>query len=176
MKPTPLIEIQQATDKDTEVLALLGRVTYAESHGHYIKDKTDLKLFLDSAFSVSSIREHLSDPKTLFYLITLDHLPVGYIKLVINVQNENVASYNNCLMEKIYVLDEFIPIKLGHKLLEFAEKKAVELQLDTMWLTVYTENIRAIKFYQKNGYHHTGEIDFLVNGVNYENHLLTKKL
>ena len=37
-----MIKIKQAKESDTDVLALLGRLTWAESHGHYIDDKNNL--------------------------------------------------------------------------------------------------------------------------------------
>ena len=34
-----MIKIKEANIQDTTVLARLGRVTYAESHGHFIDEK-----------------------------------------------------------------------------------------------------------------------------------------
>ena len=34
-----MIKIKIATKADIQVLALLGRLTWAESHGHYIEEK-----------------------------------------------------------------------------------------------------------------------------------------
>jgi len=45
-----------------------------------------------------------------------------------------------------------------------------------MWLSVYVENFRAIKFYQKNEYKHIGNILFMVNKTPYDNLTLAKKL
>ena len=56
------------------------------------------------------------------------------------------------------------------------EGKSKELQLDTMWLSVYVKNERAIKFYEKNEFKHTGELNFLVNGKSYDNFVLSKKI
>ncbi len=37
-----MIRIKLAKETDIEVVALLGRLTWAESHGHYIDDKNNL--------------------------------------------------------------------------------------------------------------------------------------
>ena len=171
-----MIKIKLANETDSEVLALLGRVTYLESHGHYIEDKNDLAKYVDETFSVAKTKMNLRDSKNLFYLIYANDLPVGYAKLVLNSTHESVPSKNNGQLEKIYILNDFIPMKLGIKLLSFVEEKAKELSLDMLWLSVYIKNHRAIKFYQKNNFKNVGELNFLVNGTEYKNFVLSKKI
>jgi len=171
-----MIKIKSAKEADTDVLALLGRLTYAESHGHFIDDKNDLLKHLDENFSVSKTKQDINNPKNLFYLIFVDDLPVGYAKLVINAKHKSIASQNNCCLEKIYILNDFIPLKIGQQLLTFVEEKAKTLQLDTIWLSVYIKNNRAIRFYEKNEYKNVGELNFIVNGKSYENIVFSKEL
>ena len=171
-----MIKIKIAKELDTDVLALLGRVTWAESHGHYIDDKNNLFNYLNSNFSVSKTKQDLNNPKNLFYIIYVDDLPVGYAKLVLNEKQESVASQNNCRLERIFILNEFIPLKIGQQLLNFVEEKAKALQLDTMWLTVYIKNKRAIRFYKKNEFKNVGNINFVVSGQAYDNIVFSKNI
>jgi len=171
-----MIKIQIAKETDTTILSLLGRLTWAESHGHYIDDKSNLLKYLNSNFSVSKTKQEINNHKNLFYIIYVDDLPVGYAKLVVNALNESVVSQNNCRLERIFIQNEFIPLKIGQQLLTFVEKKAKELQLDTMWLTVYIKNKRAIRFYERNEFKNVGELNFLVDGKKYENIVFSKKL
>ncbi len=171
-----MIRIQLANEADTEMLALLGRITYLESHGHFIDNKTDLTAYVNKAFSVATTRKDLNNPTNIFYILFLNDLPIGFTKLVLNVAHESVVSNNNCRLERIYILNEFIPLKLGQQLLHFCIKKAQELQLDTMWLSVYIKNNRAIRFYEKNEFKAVGELNFEVNGTQYENTVFSKKL
>lgn len=171
-----MIKIQIAKEVDTEVLALLGRLTWAESHGHYIDDKNNLLKYLNANFSVSKTKQEINNPKNLFYIIYVDDLPVGYAKLVVNAINESVASQNNCRLERIFIQNEFIPLKIGQQLLTFVEEKAKAQQLDTMWLSVYIKNKRAIRFYERNEFRNVGELNFLVNGKEYENIVFSKKI
>ena len=171
-----MIKIQIAKEADTAILALLGRVTWAESHGHYIDDKNNLLKYLNSNFSVSKTKQEINNPKNLFYIIYVDDLPVGYAKLVVNAINESVASQNNCRLERIFIQNEFIPLKIGQQLLTYVEEKAKALQLDTMWLTVYIKNKRAVRFYERNKFKNVGELNFHVNGKEYENIVFSKKI
>ena len=171
-----VIKIKSAKETDTEVLALLGRLTYAESHGHFIDDKNDLLKHLDENFSVSKTKQDINSSKNIFYIVYADDLPVGYAKLVVNAKNKNIASQNTCCLEKIYILNDFIPLKIGQKLLTFVEEKTKALQLDTLWLSVYIKNKRAIRFYERNEFINVGELNFIVNGKTYENTVFSKKL
>ncbi|WP_109850985.1 GNAT family N-acetyltransferase [Aquimarina sp. AU58] len=171
-----MIKTKIATKADTDVLALLGRLTWAESHGHYIEDKSDVLKYLNENFSVFKTKQNINNPKQLFYIIYADDLPVGYAKLVVNASNENITSQNSCQLERIFILNDFIPLKIGQQLLTFVEEQAKKLQLDTMWLTVYIKNNRAIRFYERNKFKNVGEINFIVNGKAYENIVFSKKI
>lgn len=53
---------------------------------------------------------------------------------------------------RIYVLKEFHRKKAGQMLYEKAIKIAKEKNVDYVWLSVWEENSRAIRFYEKNGF------------------------
>ncbi|WP_109300004.1 GNAT family N-acetyltransferase [Aquimarina sp. AU474] len=171
-----MIKIKIATQADTAILALVGRLTWAESHGHYIEDKNDVLKYLNENFSVSKTKQNINNPKQLFYIIYVDDLPVGYAKLVVHASNKNVTSQNSCQLERIFILNDFIPLKIGQQLLNFVEEKAQELRLDTMWLSVYIKNNRAIRFYERNEFKNVGALNFIVNGKDYENIIFSKKI
>ena len=171
-----MIRIIIAKKTDAKLLALLSRQTYIESHGHFIEDKNDLKAYTENAFSVSKTEQDLNNTKNLFYIIYVNDLPVGYSKLVLNETHASIMSQNNCRLERIYILSDFIPLKIGQQLLSFVEEKAKSLQFDTIWLSVYIKNNRAIRFYKKNEFKNVGELNFLVNGKAYENIIFSKKI
>ena len=171
-----MIKIKIATKEDAEVLALIGRLTWVESHGPFIEDKNDILKYLNENFSVSKTKQNLNNPKQFFYIIYVDELPVGYAKLVVNALNENVTSQNSCKLERIFILNDFIPLKIGQQLLIYVEQQVKKLQLDTMWLSVYIKNNRAIRFYERNEYKNVGELNFIVNEKVYENIVFSKKI
>ncbi|WP_299276003.1 N-acetyltransferase [uncultured Psychroserpens sp.] len=171
-----MIKIKKAIESNTDVLALLGRLTYVESHGPFIDDKNDLLQYINEAFSVSKTKEDINKPKIIFYIIYVNDLPAGYAKLIVNAYHKDVVSQNNCRLDRIYILNEFIPLKIGQQLLTYVEKQAKELQLDMIWLSVYVKNHRAIRFYEKNEFKNVGELNFLVNGKPYDNIVFSKHI
>lgn len=55
-------------------------------------------------------------------------------------------------IERIYVLKEFHGKKVGQILYEKAIELAKGIDADFIWLGVWEENPRAIRFYEKNGF------------------------
>ena len=171
-----MVKIRIATAADTEVLAFLGRVTWAESHGHYIDDKNNLLEYLNNNFSVLKTKQEINNTKNLFYIMYVDDVPAGYAKIILNENQESVASQNSCRLERIFIQNEFIPLKVGQQLLTFVEERANALQFDTMWLSVYIKNKRAIRFYEKNEFKNVGDLNFIVNGKAYDNIVFSKNI
>ncbi len=171
-----MLHIRTATPEDATVLALLGRVTYAESHGHFIQCKTHLLNYGDEAFAVSKIKSELNDPTILYHIVTYDDFPVGYSKIVLHASREEINSENICRLERIYILDDFISKKIGIQLLNKIIEESTALEFEKIWLTVYIKNQRAIRFYEKNDFKTIGQMDYYVDGVPYENIVLAKNL
>ena len=55
-------------------------------------------------------------------------------------------------IERIYVLKDFQGMKVGKMLFDKAIENARNMGLDLVWLGVWEKNIRAISFYEKNGF------------------------
>lgn len=174
--PEKMVTIRKATKADTTLLSLLSRVTYTESHGHFIDDKNDLLKYCEHAFSIKTTLEDLEDINNLFHIAYVDDFPVGYSKIVLNKPFEDKTEESSCRLERIYILNDFIPKKLGYNFLKFLEKTAISLNATSMWLSVYVKNEKAIQFYKRNDFIDFGIIDFVVNGKKYDNNVLSKKL
>ena len=171
-----MIRIEKAQIEDLEVIALLGRLTWYESHGPYVEDKNDVTKYLNENFSISKTTDNIKNPDIHYSIIYVDDLPAGYAKIIRNKPQENIESQNSCQLERIFILDEFIPLKIGQKLMSFVEEQAKDLRLDTLWLSVYIKNHRAIRFYQRNDFENVGALNFSVNDKLYENIVFSKKL
>lgn len=171
-----MIDIRLASRKDIEVLALLGRITYTESHGHFIADKKDLLAYNNKTFSKEKITLDFDNKNNLYHIIYVDNLPVGYSKIILNTPFEDKNEETSCRLERIYILSDFIPQKLGYKFLQFIEQTAKKHKATSLWLSVYIKNEKAINFYIRNDFTNIGELNFLVNGKAYDNLVLSKEI
>lgn len=171
-----MLEIKKATVDDAQVIALLGRVTYIQSHEVYFEEKADLLEYCNNEYSVSKIEKNLSDIDKVFLLATVNHLPVGFAILQLNTITDLIPSENVCMLQKIYVLADFISMKIGTQLHNAVLLEARKGRFEAIWLTVYYKNTKAISFYIKNGFKKLGSYNFKVGQVNYKNDLLSLQL
>ena len=171
-----MIDIRIAKISDAEYISLLGRITYTESHGGYIEDKENLQAFYKKYYSVSRIREEISDAKNIFWIVFSDELPVGFAKLSLGLKHPVSEEKNSCKLERLYILNDFIALKIGSKLQDIILNKATNLKFQSIWLSAYYKNTKAIQFYKKYGFKKVGEMDFFVGETNYPNLIFAKNL
>lgn len=171
-----MITIKKAEISDAKMLALLARVTYSESHAHFINNTEDLKKYNDKFFAVDYIKSEIENKNNIYRIAYTNKFPVGFLKLNTFKTSEHIKSENICKLERIYVLEEFLSQKVGLQLMDLAIKIASDLQFEKLWLSVYIKNYRAIKFYKKSGFLDIGRLNFLVNGKEFENIVFAKDL
>lgn len=171
-----MIAIRQATVSDASTIALLGRVTFKESHSEFVKNEDAVQKFCNTEFEVAKIKSDLNDIHQLFWLVFYKELPVGFAKVILNKTHKKISSNKTCKLDKIYVLNDFIGYKLGYQLHLEIIKKVQELNYEYIWLVTYIYNDKAIKFYENQQYTTSGFIDFMVDGKGYKNHVMIKRL
>ena len=170
------VEIRLAEKKDAQFIALLGRITFTETFGHFFRDKQDLLDYYNSTFSVEKIEIGIEKPNNVFWIAFVNRLPVGYAKLKLNSTSEFMELKNTCQLQKIYILKDFLSIKIGFELQNILLKKAKELEFNNIWLSVLNSNERAINFYKKNGFEEIGNHDFQIGKENFEFIAMKKEL
>ncbi len=168
MGSNPEVIIRRATPGDAEVIALLGRITFGETFGHLFHDPTDLLAYYDRTFSVSKISNSLKKENNVYWLALADKLPVGYAKLKLNSPTPFLDDKNICQLQKIYVLKDFLSLKIGLGLQEELIGTARETGSNYIWLSVLKENKRAVNFYFKNGFDEIGDHGFSIGKEDFE--------
>jgi len=81
-----------------------------------------------------------------------------------------------CQLQKIYVLKEFISLKIGRELQKQLLLKAKVLRYEYIWLSVLNSNERAIQFYKKNGFDVIGNHNFTIGKEHFDFFAMSKKL
>ena len=146
------IEVRLANPSDVEYISLLGRITFSETFGDLFRDPLDLRTYLERTFSVAKIRKSLHQSTNVYWLALVDDLPVGYSKLKLNSSTQFISSNSVCQLQKIYVLKDFLSLKIGLGLQNKLLDKAKEHGFEKIWLSVLETNNRAVNFYKKNNF------------------------
>ena len=93
-----------------------------------------------------------------------------------NLDHLKDKTANSLEIERIYVLKEFLGKTIGQLLLEHAFQIAREKGNENVWLGVWEENKRAIRFYQKNGFEEFDKHIFMLGEDAQTDILMRKKL
>ena len=170
------IEIRLAKKEDARYIALLGRITFTETFGHLFRDQKDLIDYYNRTFTVQKIEDGMKKQNNIFWIAFVNRLPVGYAKLKLDSKSEFIDTKDVCQLQKIYVLKDFLSMKIGYELQDSLLKKAKELNFDKVWLSVLNSNDRAINFYKNTGFEKIGNHDFQIGKENFEFIAMNKQL
>lgn len=145
------IEIQKVTLNDIDQLQKISRQTFYETFSAGNSEENMTK-YLDEGFSLEKLTTELSDNNAEFYFATLDNNVIGYLKLNFGQAQTELQDDKALEIERIYVLKDFHGKSVGQILYDKAIHIARQKNADYVWLGVWEENPRAIKFYKKNGF------------------------
>lgn len=129
----------------------ISRRTFFET---FSADNTevDMKKYLEEGLSVEKLTSELNDPCSEFYFATLDNSVIGYLKINFGQSQTELKGNQSLEIERIYVLKEFQGKKVGQLLFDKAIGIARQKNFDYIWLGVWEKNLRALRFYQRNGF------------------------
>jgi ribosomal protein S18 acetylase RimI-like enzyme len=156
------ISIESFCSSEVYVLSEIGKKTFMESHGH-CADPKDVQDYIDSHFNKSVLVKELENSDIRFRKILVENQLAGYSKLILNSSHTFNLTNPIAKFERLYLLKEFYGLGLGKKLLKHNIKIAKEHNQKGLWLFVWVENLRAFKFYQKNGFKVIGKHDFKIS-------------
>mgnify|MGYP003575291655 CR=1 FL=1 len=154
-----MVFLRPLTPADAEMLATVGGVSLIQSHGHSAPAPV-MQAYVTKSFSVENCRAELADPAHIFYGAFYNGEPAGYFKITYRKPHEAIALQPVTYLERIYLLQQYLSLKLGHHLLQKAMELSKAAGEKGMWLTVWKENKRAIHFYQQQGFETVGEGKF----------------
>ena len=166
------MQIRKLDITDLENLQKISITTFRETFEE-VNSEEDMQKYLDENLSVEKLKSELENPNSEFYFAENDKLILGYLKINFgNAQTENQGN-ETLEIERIYVLKEFFSFKIGQILFEKSLEIAKEKSMNFIWLGVWEENHRAIKFYEKNGFKVFGKHKFVL-GKDVQTDLLMK--
>jgi diamine N-acetyltransferase len=153
------VTFRTPTIDDTERLAELGERAFTETFGHlYTPD--NLALFLEN-HSPTKWREDLCDPNCAVCVGEVDGQPIAYAKLLPpDLPIEITAPAIE--IKQFYVLNSWHGTGVANQLMDWAIEEARTRGAQELYLSVFTENERAQRFYARFGFEEVGRQKFMV--------------
>jgi len=145
------ITIKQATINDLSTLQRIGRQTFAETFSS-TNSEENMANYLEEGFSAEKLVKELISEGSQFYFALLNNEAIGYLKLNTGQSQTELRDETAVEIERIYVLSAYHGKKVGQLLYDKAKEVAKRSGAKYVWLGVWEENPRAIRFYEKNGF------------------------
>jgi GNAT superfamily N-acetyltransferase len=168
-----MISYRDATVADATALDHIFGMTFSDTFAHLYSDE-DLESFR-SSFGIADWERQLEDPRFAFRIAEVDGVPVGYLKLA-PLKLDVVPRGPALLLDQLYILKGHHGTGIAQALMDWAIKEARRRGAEELYLTVFVDNHRARRFYDRYGFEAVGRYDFMVGGHADEDVIMRKAL
>jgi GNAT superfamily N-acetyltransferase len=153
-----LLHFRNAGPEDAAALARLGRDTFRETFGHLYRPE-DLAAFL-ATHNEADWRSQLASPDYAVRIAEAD-APIAYLKLG---PPALPLAYRRPAIElrQFYVLEPWQGAGVAAPLMDWALAEARRRGASDIYLSVFTQNQRAQRFYRRYGFRFVAPYAFMV--------------
>ena len=138
--PTEIKQLQQ-----------ISRETFYETFSA-MNTAENMAYYLEQNLSLETLSNELNDSNSAFYFARIEGAIAGYLKLNFGGAQKELQDPNAVEIERIYVRSAYQGKAVGQALYNHALSLAEVRHAKYVWLGVWEENARAIRFYEKNGF------------------------
>ena len=146
---------------EAEALCALARQGYVETFGHMYAPK-DLAAYFAKAMTPERFAASLCDPAQAFRVAEDAEGLVGYAQIGPMTLPFDTAGRRALMLDRLYVLKRAQGAGIGRILLDWSLDALAAQGPDDIYLSVFSENHRAIAIYEKRGFGIVGRYDYLV--------------
>lgn len=145
------IEIIKITISDITELQRIGQQTFQETFVDSNSEE-NMKSYLEEGFSLEKLTREVKNENSEFYFAKIDNEVIAYLKVNYGESQTELKDNKSLEIERIYVSKEFHGKNVGQLLYNKAIEVAEQRGSEYVWLGVWEQNPRAIRFYEKNGF------------------------
>jgi diamine N-acetyltransferase len=145
------IEVYKIGLNEISQLQEIGRQTFYETFAESNSEE-NMQNYLTEGFTIEKLTSEINNPNSEFYFATFENQIIGYLKINFGAAQTELKDNKTLEIERIYVVKDFYGKSVGQLLYDKAIQIANQKKVDYVWLGVWEENPRAIRFYIKNGF------------------------
>jgi ribosomal protein S18 acetylase RimI-like enzyme len=154
------IVLRVATTADAALLTAFGRRLFEETFAPH-NTPEDMAAYLAEAFGEAKQRAELLEPGATWWIAEdASGEPAGYVRLRMGAMHPHVQADRPAEVSRLYADRAHHGRGVGATLLARCITEARRRGADVLWLGVWEHNVRAIAFYEKNGFRVVGEQAF----------------
>ncbi len=169
------ITFSPITIDQVETLQRIAHATFLAAYSGQIEE-AEMRDYLVQTHSIEALSAELSDPEVRYYFVLQGLELAGFVMLRQNRSHPELGNGKATLLNRIYLLPEYWGAGIARSMMEFCEDFARRDGSRWLWLQVWQENKRAIRFYEKCGFAHFGFMDFHLGDVVHSDWVMRKEL
>jgi diamine N-acetyltransferase len=146
---------------DLPALCDLGRATFMETFGH-MYSKADSDAFLEQVFGPGGLPVEFADPAYAFRIAEGNGRMIAYCKVGPPYLPAADDGRRKCELRQLYILEGWKGLGIAQAMMDWALGWAESGGWQDMYLSVFSENLRAQRLYHRYGFEKVGEFDFMV--------------
>jgi diamine N-acetyltransferase len=173
--PPAGLHIRRGTLADAPLIASVGADTFATSFGAQ-NTPENLAKHLASAFGIDIQQRELADPAVTYLIAEQNGRTAGYAQVREGDAPSCVAGASPVEVRRFYVLPEFHGTGTAQALMDACADEARHRGGRTLWLGVWDQNPRAIRFYTKWGFEDVGGQTFMLGDDPQQDRVLSHSL
>jgi diamine N-acetyltransferase len=171
-----MIEYRGPRLDEAEALATLGRDSFNETFAH-LYSAENLALFQADVYAPDVIASELANPRRRYHVAYDAGQMVGYCKIGFDkTLDYDLRGQTIVELKQLYVLSTHHGTGVAQVLTDWAISEAQARKADAILLSVYSDNPRGIRFYEKYGFAHVADTYFMVGNHRDDEFLYLKSL
>ncbi|HEY4320607.1 MAG TPA: GNAT family N-acetyltransferase [Gemmatimonadales bacterium] len=172
----PTVHVRPGAPADASALAHLAVLTFRTTYEPF-NTAANIDQYVGAAFAVDQVRSDLNADNLITLLASVDDELVGYGQLRLHVVTPLwVPGRHPVELHRFYVDAAWHGRHVAAHLLEHCVSAAAATGSTSLWLGVWQQNARAIRFYRKHGFHAVGRQEFMLGDDRQDDWLMAKPL
>lgn len=171
----PSVTFRPATVDDALCLAVLGQQVFLDTYATE-GIRAEIAREVRAQFDVGVVQEALVAPDARWVVAERDGHLIGFAQCTAPTPHAVVRSDRPAKIHRLYVQERFTGRGIGTALLARIESIATAEGMDTVWLTTWIGNARALGFYPARGYVDVGMSLYVFEAEAHENRVFAKAL
>jgi ribosomal protein S18 acetylase RimI-like enzyme len=157
-----MVEYRTPRPEEAAEVARLGEETFVETFGH-LYGAEDLAAFVAQVYSPETVAAEMANAKLRYQVAEVDGHLVGLCKVGIGVTLDYDPGDRHVVeLKQLYIRQSTLGSGVGQTLMDWALEQAAQAAADEMILSVYSDNPRAQRFYERNGFAKIADTFFMV--------------
>jgi GNAT superfamily N-acetyltransferase len=154
-------EIHQVNKADLLELQAISRQTFFDTFAN-VNRPSDMQQYLEENLSMEQLIKEWSNISTYFYFVKRKDVVLAYLKINEADAQTEQRDEPSLEIERIYVRQSEQGKGIGQLLLDFSIQVTKDKGFKLIWLGVWEHNLKAIQFYEKNGFNFFGKHSFFL--------------